>query len=73
MRDSSKNTSVFIAFGSALITYVIVKIVYKLTGFHYDFGEGLANFKLLIDITLWGFIYLIIYFLLRKLLSKRKV
>ena len=70
MTDSSKKNSGYITFGSVVITYVIVKIVYKLTGFHYDFSEGLANFKLLIDVSLWCFIYFVSNFLLRKL-SKR--
>ncbi len=71
MGDSQKKTNRFIALGTIIITYLIVNIVYKLTGFHYDFSDGIANIRLLIDIALWGCVYFAVNFLLRKLLSKR--
>jgi hypothetical protein len=71
MRDSKKKNNVVIPLGTIIITYIIVKILYKLTGFHYDFTDGIANKSLLIDIALWGFVYLTVNFLLRKLLLKR--
>lgn len=71
MNDSSKKINRFIAFSSILITYIIVKLVCKLTGFHYDFSDGIVNVKLLIDIALWGFIYLLINYLLKKLFANR--
>ncbi|MCY6485053.1 hypothetical protein OW763_11950 [Clostridium aestuarii] len=54
---------------TVLITYVIVHIVYKLTGFYYNFGEGIFNFKLAIDIVLWGSIYFVVYMSLKRLSS----
>jgi hypothetical protein len=50
-----------------LITYIIVHIVYKLTGFYYNFGEGILNFKFVMDIALWGVVYFIVYILLKNL------
>ncbi|PKP52073.1 MAG: hypothetical protein CVT92_10655 [Bacteroidetes bacterium HGW-Bacteroidetes-1] len=70
MRDSQKKTNFFIPFGTIIITYIIVKILYKLTGFHYDFTEGIVNIRLLIDLALWGFVYFSVDFLLKKLFSK---
>jgi uncharacterized membrane protein len=70
MEDSQKKTNGFIPLVTIIITYVTVKILYKLTGFQYDFSEGILNIRFLIDITLWGFIYLTVNFLLRKLFSK---
>ena len=71
MGDSQKKTNRFITPGTIIITYVIVNILYKLTGFHYDFTDGIANISLLIDIALWVCVYLAVYYLLRKLLLKR--
>lgn len=73
MDDSSKKTNRFTAFGTILLTYIIVKIVYKLIGFHYDFSDGLVNFKLLIDIALWVFIYFPVNYLLKNIFSGRTV
>jgi hypothetical protein len=72
MENSQKKTNRF-PLGTIIITYVIVKIVYKLTGFHYAFSDGIANINLLIDIALWGCVYLSVDLLLKKLLSKRTV
>jgi|GEM_PF-3569164 hypothetical protein len=70
MSDSQKKTNFFIPFSTILITYIIVKILYRLTGFHYDFTEGIVNIRLLIDLALWGFVYFSVDFLLKKLFSK---
>ena len=66
MKDSLTKPNGFISFGTLFITYVLVKIVYKLTGFHYDFGDGIFNIKLVIDIALWVLIYFPVQFLLKK-------
>ena len=50
-----------------LITYIIVHIVYKLTGFYYNFGDGILNFKFVIDIALWGVVYFVVYIFVKKL------
>lgn len=71
MENPQKKTNRLILVGTIMITYIIVKIAYKLTGFHYDFTDGIANINLLIDIALWGFVYLTVNFILRKFLSKR--
>ncbi len=71
MGDSQKKTNRFITPSTIIITYVIVNILYKLTGFHYDFTDGIANISLLIDIALWVCVYLAVNYLLRKLLLKR--
>ncbi|MBU3071963.1 hypothetical protein [Clostridium estertheticum] len=52
-----------------LITYIIVHIIYKLTGFYYNFGDGILNSKLVIDLALWGVVYFIVYILSKKLSS----
>lgn len=52
-----------------LITYIIVHIVYKLTGFYYNIGEGILNFKFIIDIALWGVVYFVVYMVIKKLSS----
>jgi hypothetical protein len=71
VENSSKKTNGYIAFGSILITYIIVKTVYRLTGFHYEFSDGLANIKLLIDIVLWGIIYFPVNYLMKKLFANK--
>ena len=50
-----------ISFITFVLTYVIVHIIYKVTGFYYSFKEGLFNFKLLIDLGLWCIVSFIIY------------
>ena len=47
-----------IVFITAVLTYIITHIVYKLTGFYYNFSQ--LNYKLLIDISLWSSIYFIV-------------
>ena len=61
-----KNNGVFV-FITIIITYIIVHIIYKLTGFYYNLGDGILNFKFVIDIALWGVIYFVVYILLKKL------
>jgi len=70
MENPLKKTNGFIAFGSLITTYILVKIVYRLTGFHYNFSDGIFNAKLLLDIALWGFIYFPVDYLLKKLSTK---
>ena len=71
MEDTSKNKNGYITFGSILITYIIVKIVYVLTGFHYNFSDGIVTIKLLIDIALWGFIYFPVNYLLKRIFTHK--
>jgi hypothetical protein len=54
-----------IGFISAVLTYLITHIVYKLTGFYYNFGQ--LNYKLLVDILLWCSINLIVYKALKRM------
>ncbi|MBU5438427.1 hypothetical protein KQI42_10430 [Tissierella sp. MSJ-40] len=66
------------SYGSILIiitTYIIVRIVYKLTGFNYSFSEGILNTKLIIDLILWIIIYVPVKNIFDKVLlqSKEKV
>jgi uncharacterized membrane protein len=71
MENTSKKATGFIAFGSILITWILVKTVYGITGFHYEFSDGIVNIKLLIDIVLWGIIYFPVNYLLKKLFAKQ--
>lgn len=70
MAGSQKKTNRFILVTTIVITYLIVKVIYKFTGFHYDFSDGIINFRFLIDLALWGLVYLTVNFFLRKLFSK---
>lgn len=65
-----KKDDAIATFVTFIITYVIVHIIYKLTGFYYNFGQGLLNFKLLINIVLWCIVYFIVYMFLKKLHHK---
>lgn len=49
------------------ITYIIVKIVYKLTGFSYSLLEGILNIKILVDLGLWIIVYVFVKIILNKL------
>ena len=69
MGATQKKTERNIIIVSIVITYIIVKVIYRLTGFHYDFTDGIINIRFLIDIALWGSVYLTVVFLLRKLFS----
>jgi hypothetical protein len=67
-----KNNIRLIGFLTILITYIVVKIVDTLAGFHYDpFREGIINIKFLIDIISWGVVYAVIYTLLKRLLPPK--
>lgn len=56
---------------TATLTFIIVHIIYKLTGFHYNFSEGILNLKMLIDLGLWLLIYIPVNMILdRMLLTK---
>ncbi|MFT8352848.1 hypothetical protein [Clostridium saccharoperbutylacetonicum] len=65
-----KKNNETIASISFLITYEIVHIIYKVTGFYYSFNEGLINFKLLIDLGLWCIVNFIIFTFLKKIWTK---
>ncbi len=67
MGNTQKKPNGFIPLGTILITYVIVKILYKITGFSYDLTDGIVNINLLIDLALWGFVYFTVDFVQRKL------
>jgi hypothetical protein len=69
MSDSQKKTNFLMPFSTIIIAYIMVKIIYKLTGFHYDF-DGIVNIKLLIDFAVWVVVYFAVDFLLKKLFSK---
>lgn len=58
---------------TVILTFIIAHIIYNLTGFHYNFSEGILNLKLLIDLGLWLLIYVPVNIILDKiLLSKGK-
>ncbi|GEP66706.1 hypothetical protein CBE01nite_44740 [Clostridium beijerinckii] len=58
---------------TVILTFIIVHIIYNLTGFHYNFSEVILNLKLLIDLGLWLLIYVPVNMILDKiLLSKGK-
>jgi hypothetical protein len=71
MTDTPKENKKTFRFSTLIITYLIVTGVRLLTGFHYDFSEGLVNFKFLIDIALWLIVYYAVDLLLRKVFFKR--
>ncbi|AFS79471.1 hypothetical protein Curi_c24760 [Gottschalkia acidurici 9a] len=50
-----------------IIAFIIVRIIRSLTGFNYNFSEGIFNIKILIDLGLWIIVYLIIDFIFNKL------
>ncbi|EKQ52424.1 MULTISPECIES: hypothetical protein [unclassified Clostridium] len=58
---------------TVILTFIIAHIIYNLTGFQYNFSEGILNLKLLIDLGLWLLIYAAVNIILDKiLLSKGK-
>ncbi len=65
-----KETNKLIPISAIILTYLIVKVIYKLTGFHYDFDDGILNMSFLIDIVLWGLVYLAVLVLLKRLFTK---
>ncbi|QNF31227.1 hypothetical protein HUW51_00275 (plasmid) [Adhaeribacter swui] len=59
-------------FTHLVVTYIIVKVVHYLVGFHYNpFQEGLLTYKLLIDISSWGMVAALTYFLFKQLLPEK--
>ena len=65
-----KNNRLF-GFVHILITYIIVKIIHKLAGFHYNlFNEDIISINFFIDIMSWVIIYGITYFIIKKLFFK---
>ena len=55
-----------------IITYIIVRIIYKLTGFSYGLSEGILNIKLLVDLCLWIIVYSLIKGIFNKVLLESK-
>lgn len=53
-----------------IATYIIVRIVYRLTGFSYSLSEGILNMKLLIDLGLWIIVFSLVGNIFRKVLVK---
>lgn len=53
-----------------IATYIIVRIVYRLTGFSYSLSEGILNMKLLIDLGLWIIVFFLVDNIFRKILVK---
>jgi len=72
MGATQKKTDRYIIIISIVITYISVKAIYRITGFHYDFTDGIINIRFLIDIALWGSVFLTVIFLLRKLFSLKE-
>ncbi len=67
-----KNNNGMLGFVRLFTTYIVVKVIHKFAGFHYDpFREGLINFKFLIDIISWGIVSASIYFLMKRLLAEK--
>lgn len=54
---------------AVILTFIIVHIIYKLTGFHYSFSEGILNLKMFIDLGLWMLIYIPVNIIVDKILS----
>jgi hypothetical protein len=71
MGKSQAKRSGYVITISIIITYIIVKIVYKLTGFYYSFDEGLLNIKLLIDLSLWAVVFVVVSFLVKLVFYRR--
>lgn len=69
MKSNSKRGSLLITFLSLLLTYIIVKVVYKISGFYYNFDEGFG-IKLVIDLALWVIVFLAIERILKWIFSK---
>lgn len=56
---------------TVILTFIIVHIIYKLTGFHYSYAEGILNLKMLIDLGIWLIIYLPVNIILDKILLSK--
>ncbi|MBU5312509.1 hypothetical protein KQI38_10740 [Tissierella carlieri] len=63
------NKKSYVSILVVIITYIITRIVYKLTGFSYSFSEGILNIKLLIDLGLWIIVAVLVSTALNKILS----
>lgn len=61
----------YIRFLTFIIAYIIVHIIYKLTGLNYNFSDGL-NIKMLIDVGLWVTIYVTINTIINRVLLSNK-
>ena len=70
MTDTTKESKRKFSITTLIVTYVIVKTIRLLTGFNYDFSEGLLNLKFFIDIALWIIVYYAVDFLIRKVFFK---
>ncbi len=70
MENYPKKTPGTITIATIAITYVIVKIVSKLIGFHYDISEGIFNIRFLSDLALWVIVFYLVNYLLRKFAQK---
>lgn len=55
---------------TVIATYIIVRIIYRLTGFSYSLSEGILNMKLLIDLGLWIIVFSLVGNIFRKVLVK---
>ena len=65
-----KTNNGIITFTTVAITYIIIKILYKLTGFNYNISDGIFKLDLVIDIALWGIVSFIVYTLIKILLAR---
>lgn len=55
-----------------IITYIITRIIYKITGFSYSFSEGILNIKLAIDLGLWIITVILVSTILNRISLKSK-
>lgn len=66
MKKTNQKNNVFYPVATIVISFVIVKIINKFTGFHYDIAEGIFNINFLIDFALWLIVYIIVAYILEK-------
>lgn len=69
MKFDVKKSNLLITLFTILFTYIIVKVVYNVSGFYYGFDDGIS-IKLFIDLALWTLVYLTIRFILIRIFSK---
>lgn len=48
-----------------IITFIIVKIIYAITGFNYNITKEIFSIKALIDLGLWFVVYYIVSLILK--------
>ena len=72
MGKTKNKNSGYILILTTIFSYIIVRIVYKLTGFYYSFDEGIFNIKLLIDLSIWLAVFIPIHFLVKRLFHKTR-